>query len=371
MNAPALALPARWPLIARSHLRALFAGSGFLLIIVGITNVIWLIQGLLLTAPRYGLLEALHRQVTPTFYDALASLAPQPLAAAILNLAPPAGWRRVAHYVGTYIFLILWCWWVDPEGPFSDSWSGGLLAHLRWLASELETAVSPLLFLWAFSAYRTASRESDTLLQGQIAAATLDSQLQQARLQLLRAQIEPHFLFNTLATVRTLARSERAAAVHLIDNLMQYFAAALGRLRQEEATLADEMQLIDAYLGIYRVRMGSRLSYELDLPSELEHARIPTMILLTLVENALKHGVNPAVEGGHIRVRATRDRLGIVLEVADSGRGMQILEGQGSGLSNARTRLLMRYGDEASLSLTRGEPRGVVATVRIPLSSAA
>jgi two-component sensor histidine kinase len=332
---------------------------------------VWFIQGLLSRVPKLGWVEALHQLQTPTLVNVLASVVPQPLAAVILNLASAAGWRRVAHYIAAYIFLILWCWWIDPNGPFASTWRGGLLANPHWLAAEFEESVIPVLFLWAFSAYRTASHETDTLLQKQIDAATVDGELQQARLQLLRAQIEPHFLFNTLATVRTLARSERAAAVQLIDNLMQYFAAALGRLRQEEATLADEMQLVDAYLGIYRVRMGSRLSYDLVLPQELERARVPTMILLTLVENALKHGVNPAVEGGHIRVSAARDRSAIVLKVADSGHGMQAQHGYGSGLSNARVRLLMRYGEQASLSLAHGEPRGVVATVRIPASAAA
>jgi two-component sensor histidine kinase len=370
MNAPAIALRERYSLISWSRVRSLLAGSG-LLAIVGISNVMWLVTGLMYSVPKLGGGEALGHLQAPVVLSVLASIAPQPFAAVILNLAPPAGWRRVAHYVATYIVLLLWCWWMDPDGPFSASWQGGLLAHPPWLAAEFEASVEIVLLLWAFSAYRTASHESGTLLQKQIDAATLDGELQQARLQLLRAQIEPHFLFNTLATVRTLARSERVAAVQLIDDLMQYLAAALGRLRQDEATLADEMQLVEAYLGIYRVRMGSRLSYDLVLPQELERARVPTMILLTLVENALKHGVTPAVEGGHIHVSAARDRSAIVLEVADSGRGMQAQHGYGSGLSNARVRLLMRYGEQASLSLARGEPRGVVATVRIPASAAA
>jgi len=95
------------------------------------------------------------------------------------------------------------------------------------------------------------------------------------------------------------------------------------------------------------------------------------MILLTLVENALKHGINPAVEGGFIRVSATQERSALVLKVADSGQGMQSQHGQGSGLANARLRLMMRYGDAASLSLAPAEPRGVIATVRIPMSMAA
>jgi LytS/YehU family sensor histidine kinase len=130
-----------------------------------------------------------------------------------------------------------------------------------------------------------------------------------------------------------------------MDHLMQYFAAALPRMRQEEAALADEMQLIDAYLAIYQVRMGARLNYEVSLPHELAAVRVPTMILLTLVENAIKHGVNPTVEGGLIRVSAARVQSTLVLKVSDSGAGLEAPQGYGSGLSNTCTRLRMRYGE--------------------------
>ena len=363
MNAPAITLLTRQPLLLWSRVRGLFAGTGFLLIVALGINVLWLLDNVSGEIPKFGISKAWHRQAPEALFTLFCSLPMLPLAAVIMNLAPAAGWRRAAHYAGAYLLIMCWDMFADP----------GFLSGLTVpaLAGELESSLTATLLLWAFTYYRAASQASDTLARAQIDSASRDAELKQARLQLLRAQIEPHFLFNTLATIHTLARNECSAAIQLIDNFMQYLAAALPKLRHEETALADEMQLIDAYLRIYQVRMGRRLSYEIALPRELAALRICTMILLTLVENALKHGVNPAIEGGFIRVSATRESSVLVLRVADSGHGMQSQHGQGSGLANARLRLMMRYGDEASLSLAHAEPRGMIATVRIPLCMAA
>ena len=141
-------------------------------------------------------------------------------------------------------------------------------------------------------------------------------------------------------------------------------------MRQEQAALAEELELVDAYLGIHKIRMGERLSFELSAPASLVGVRIPTMILLTLVENALKHGINPTVEGGHIRVSAVQERGALVLRVIDSGRGMTATEGHGLGLANIRQRLTMYYGERALLALSAAESGGVMASVSIPLADA-
>jgi LytS/YehU family sensor histidine kinase len=135
--------------------------------------------------------------------------------------------------------------------------------------------------------------------------------------------------------------------------------------------LSEERQLIDAYLRIHQIRMGSRLSYELQIPQALQNERVPSMLLLTLVENAVKHGINPAIEGGHITVSANHEHGALVLKVSDSGQGMAETDGHGMGLANIRRRLMMLYGDDAVLSLARPAARGVTATVSIPLSAAA
>ncbi|MGH8202463.1 MAG: sensor histidine kinase [Steroidobacteraceae bacterium] len=187
-------------------------------------------------------------------------------------------------------------------------------------------------------------------------------------MQLLQAQIEPHFLFNTLSVVRALAKSDRAATVAMLDHLIRYFGAALPRLRGSEVSLAQEIELVEAYLAIYRARMGARLQFEIRVPEDLGRLTIPSMVLLTLVENALKHGVSPAVQGGLIQVSAVRERDSLVLRVADSGRGLTVHQGHGTGLANIRQRLLMTYGPAATLSLRATAPSGVVASVSVPIS---
>ena len=125
---------------------------------------------------------------------------------------------------------------------------------------------------------------------------------------------------------------------------------------------------MDAYLRIHGVRMGPRLAYTIEVPDRLGDVAVPSMMLLTLVENALKHGINPLVEGGFIRVRAESRGDVLLVEIADNGRGLVAGEGHGVGLANIRTRLAMLYGRRAELRLAPGNPRGFVATVLIPLA---
>jgi sensor histidine kinase YesM len=186
---------------------------------------------------------------------------------------------------------------------------------------------------------------------------------------LLRAQLEPHFLFNTLATVKSLAQSDRQSTIEMLENLRRYFAAALPRVNEDVVTLGDEVQLIDSYLAIFQVRMGTRLTYHVDVPASLKPLRIPPLILLTLVENALKHGVTPLIEGGSISISAQREDSSVVLRVIDTGKGMDLRSGHGFGLANVRQRLVMLFGETTLLTLLPGTPRGVVATIRIPVNS--
>jgi sensor histidine kinase YesM len=219
--------------------------------------------------------------------------------------------------------------------------------------------------------YGWARTTEGTLLKAQIRTATLAAELNRAQLTLLRAQIEPHFLFNTLATVRTLGRYDHAGTVRLLDNLQRYFAAALPRLRQDEVELKVELELIDAYLRIHHLRMGARLSYQLAVAEDLFEIRVPSMMLLTLVENAIKHGVNPSLTGGFILITGRRDGSMLELRVADSGEGMQSQMGSGTGLANVRTRLTMLYGRRATFSISPAIPRGVVAMIRLPMGKSA
>ena len=197
----------------------------------------------------------------------------------------------------------------------------------------------------------------------------LDQRMEEARLQVLQAQIEPHFLFNTLATVRRLHQTNHAAAAAMLDNLMRYLAVALPQMRTTESTLGRETALTEAYLNIQRIRMGRRLSFAIDVAATLADAKLPPMMLLTLTENAIKHGLNPLPEGGFIRISARVEAQQLRVHVADSGQGFQRTAGGGTGLANIRARLAAVYGRTAELSIAHNNPRGVTATIALPYAT--
>ena len=198
----------------------------------------------------------------------------------------------------------------------------------------------------------------------------LAGELAAGRAHLLQAQIEPHFLFNSLANVRRLVRTDPKAAAAMLADLLRYLREALPRLRETDVTLSQEVELVRAYLDVHAVRMGPRLHYEIDAPEDLAAAPMPPMLLLTLVENALKHGLHPLPEGGSIRVAARRSDGVLTLTVGDTGRGMGEGSGHGMGLANVMARLRSLYGARAALSLHVNEPRGVLATITLPIAAA-
>jgi sensor histidine kinase YesM len=198
--------------------------------------------------------------------------------------------------------------------------------------------------------------------------AEFEQRTTEARLQRLQAQIEPHFLFNTLAHVKRLYQTDRLAGRAMLDKLMQYLTAALPQMRERDSTVAQEIVLTQAYLGIQQIRMGRRLQFQLDVHDSVGAARLPPMMLLTLVENAIKHGLSPAPEGGKITVRAGRERGHLVVDVVDTGRGFTTASGGGAGLANVRARLSALHGAAARLSLASNQPHGVAATLRLPFA---
>jgi LytS/YehU family sensor histidine kinase len=199
----------------------------------------------------------------------------------------------------------------------------------------------------------------------------LERQMTQARIQVLQAQIEPHFLFNTLANVRRMYETDRDGGHRMLDNLMRYLEVALPHMRTERSTLAREIALIQSYLNVQQVRFGRRLVFSIEVPQALESAGVPPMMLLTLVENALKHGIAPQPEGGSVRVvaEAAGDRL--LLSVTDTGRGLTGMTGAGTGLANIHARLAAAYGSAASLRLLGNAPHGIIAQICLPMPATA
>jgi signal transduction histidine kinase len=252
----------------------------------------------------------------------------------------------------------------------------GMPAH-PVLPTESRHAASILLFsvlaglaaTWFFW-----NRGKIAFLQAQAEAekarvAGIEKQAMQAQLQMLQAQNEPHKLFNTLANLQGLIAIDPPRAQLLLEQLIAWLRATLMSSRAATTTLAGEFRLMDAYLGLMAIRMGERLAYRLDLPAPLAGLQIAPMLLQPLLENAIRHGLEPRIEGGRSEVSAAREGANLVLTVRDTGQGLQApaSHGTGLGLDNIRERLFALYGPSASLVLAEGAPSGTVATITIPL----
>jgi chemotaxis protein histidine kinase CheA len=199
--------------------------------------------------------------------------------------------------------------------------------------------------------------------------SALARQLTEAKLAALQAQIEPHFLFNTLASVRQLILTDPEAAAKMQADLIKYLRAAIPQMRESSTTtLAREAELSRAYLDILKVRMEARLSWSIDIPPALGAAGFPPMMLPTLVENAIKHGLEPLTQGGEIRISAAAAGGKLRVSVADTGVGFADEPGTGVGLANVRERLASLYGKQGQLIVESNSPRGAKVTIEIPYS---
>ena len=210
------------------------------------------------------------------------------------------------------------------------------------------------------------ARDQARIAQAESDRIRLEKGILEAQLQLMQAQVEPHFLFNTLANVQHLVETDPRAASRMLDSLIQYLRAALPQMREGATNLGREIDMARAFLEIHRVRMGTRLTYQIDVPQDLRGRAFPPMMLISLVENAIKHGVDPCCDEGTITIRAS-DREGkLKVEVSDTGEGVRPKKGGGVGLANIRDRLKGLYGSSARLALEENAPRGVVASIEIP-----
>lgn len=189
-----------------------------------------------------------------------------------------------------------------------------------------------------------------------------------ARLRLLQAQVEPHFLFNTLANVQALVDSGSPQASKVLSSLIAYLRAAVPRMHSRTATLANEVELVKAYLDLMQMRMPDRLQYSIRLEPAAARLECPPMSLLTLVENAVRHGVDPSETGGRIDADIWMRDGRCIIRVTDTGVGLTSkTHGLGTGLSNLRERLRLAFSGEARFTLTEVAPRGVCAEVSFPV----
>jgi LytS/YehU family sensor histidine kinase len=228
---------------------------------------------------------------------------------------------------------------------------------------------------WAALAAVVRQKEAfarNQALAFQLERSELERQALDARFHLLQAQVAPHFLFNTLANVQALvdAGSPRASAV--LRSLTAYLRAAVPLLHEPAATLGGELRLVQAYLELMHMRMPDRLRFELHVDESALSLRCPPATLLTLVENAVRHGIDPSEEGGAIDIRVERQGDRCVIRVSDSGVGLRPTDhGTGTGLSSLRERLQLMFGGEAQLRVTAQEPAGVCAALEIPAHAGA
>jgi sensor histidine kinase YesM len=227
-------------------------------------------------------------------------------------------------------------------------------------------AIAPLVTLVMLYRERDAQARNEAL-QFALQKSTLERQALDAQLKLLHAQIEPHFLFNTLANVQELVESGSPRAAPVLASLIAYLRAAVPTLNNEAATLGEEAALVRAYLALMHMRMPDRLSYAVDIPAALAQLEFPAMALLTLVENAVHHGIDPSEQGGRIDVSARLDPVSgrVTVGVVDTGMGIDAKAAAGTGLANLRARLAARYGPDAQLELAEQAPHGVRAEITL------
>jgi sensor histidine kinase YesM len=263
---------------------------------------------------------------------------------------------------------------------FGGALSGGMEKAVRQATESLPTVgvvslsigiVYVAAIAWIVQYRRKSLEEHNALLAREANAQRLARQLADARLKLMQAQVEPHFLFNTLASVQQLAEGKAPEAARLTSDVITFLRAGLMGLREETSTLAREFEMADAYLNIMKVRMDKRLSASVVLPHDLARHAMPPAMLISLVENAIKHGVEPAVSGGAVEVTARVEGDELIVSVADTGMGLgsSTVSGDSVGLSNIRERLAAIYGERARLVVGMNTPRGTIAEIVLPVAT--
>ncbi|WP_374566392.1 sensor histidine kinase [Ideonella sp.] len=286
---------------------------------------------------------------------------------------PGWGWMSACLVLGTVSGMTLGTelgnWIIGQQG---HAFSGGRGVGVGMLLIALLPGVGITYY------YHTKGR----LQSAQALADTAQRLATETRLKLLESQLEPHMLFNTLANLRALIALDPERAQAMLDRLIDFLRATLGASRAPLHPLSAEFSRLGDYLALMQIRMGDRLRVELDLPSALAGTPVPPLLLQPLVENAIKHGLEPKRGGGLIRVQAAAEAGDLVLRVADTGIGpaapsadgapaASATAGTGFGLAQVRERLATLYGAKASLSLQAGPPEagGTIVTLRWPLAA--
>jgi LytS/YehU family sensor histidine kinase len=230
-----------------------------------------------------------------------------------------------------------------------------------------------ILALFGTKALVGGKKRAEAEMQSATAAAERESmqrQLSEAKMQAMQAQVEPHFLFNTLASVEHLIETNPPRASAMQRTLIQYLRAVLPQMRDNNlvTNLGREVDMVKSYLDLLKMRMEERLTVDLQVPDGLRSAAFPPMMLQSMVENAIKHGLECKPEGGHLAVTAEVVDSKLRVTVADDGVGFGVMpsKGTGLGLSNIRERLKLLHGEAGHLHIAANNPSGVIATIEVP-----
>ena len=293
---------------------------------------------------------------------------------------PPAYWRRVSTWAVhlaafAVIDLVFAAWAVALEklfNPYSIGAGPGPFASL-WLDKFYNGLLSSAVLYSFILAVNYMMEYRDRLAYQQTETARLNEQLSKAQLDSLRKQIEPHFLFNTLNAIAGLVREKRNdAAVSMIAGLSDCLRRVMENSNRQEVPLGEELEFVQKYLDIQKVRFADRLQLTVEVPDELFSAQVPSLILQPMVENAIKHGIAKRVQGGAVRVSGFRSNGKLTLSVYNDGPSLPAeweKSQSGIGISNVRSRLQGLYGDGFEFNMKNQEPGGVEVSVSVPFVS--
>lgn len=232
----------------------------------------------------------------------------------------------------------------------------------------LISVVTASLMMYYFYSRGVIAETELRLKQKTLEKILYEQTLAESELRLLQAQIEPHFLFNTLSNILSLVHDEPQKAEKMLENLSDCLRASLRQTRSSRISIREELDLVRAYLEIQKVRMEERLAFQIEMDSGLQETPIPPLLIQPIVENAVKHGLEPKKDGGAIVIRITQstDMDGICISVADNGVGCSGIASDGLGLANTVKRLKATYRESASLTLLEKAPKGVEVVIQIP-----
>lgn len=277
------------------------------------------------------------------------------------SIKPSIPHSLLAILIGTVIGIAIG--FLSTEVEFYSHVSGASKSLIKTISYGLLFGV---IIVYFFVSRERIARTQAALHDEQLKNLANEKRNVEAKLHLLQAQIEPHFLFNTLANILSLIDTDPQRGKLMLENFIHYLRATLSESRDPMTTLQVEVTTLQAYLEVMKIRMGKRLQFTIDLPAELADHPIPSLLLQPLLENAIKHGLEPTATGGTIDLQITRIDTMLRIVIADTGIGFQGEREGGMGLSNVRERLAMQYNNKAKLILEDNQSSGLKITVEIP-----